>query len=95
MDCRPVRTQRECDLRYLEAIADRMVAEHAIDCSDEEIERTLSPCVAGPRLLVAARLLRETGDLSPAVEAIRPSSEEIEREKAAYEAGFEGLALHL
>jgi hypothetical protein len=52
--------------RWGDAIVGRMVAENAADLSDAEIERTLGPCVCGPRLIVAAKAMRDAGTLTPA-----------------------------
>ncbi len=45
------------------AIAGRMQVEGAKDTSDAEIERTLSPCVCGPRLVEVAKYMRDAGTL--------------------------------
>lgn len=49
--------------RWADAIARRMTADHARDLSDDEITRTLDPCVQGHRLVVAAKWLRTQGRL--------------------------------
>ncbi len=50
-----IRTAR----RYAQAITGRMAAEDARDWSDAELERCLSGCVAGPRLVALARIVRD------------------------------------
>lgn len=50
-------------VKWLDPIRGRMTADNAADLSDAEIERTLGPCVCGPRLVVAARLARDNGTL--------------------------------
>lgn len=47
--------------RYLLPIQGRMMAESAVDDSDSEIERCLSPCVCGPLLVNVAKYLRDEG----------------------------------
>lgn len=49
---------------YKDAIMGRMANEGAKDFSDTEIERTLSRCVAGGKLIELAKVLREEGALS-------------------------------
>jgi hypothetical protein len=49
--------------RYLPAIVGRMLAENIKDLSDGEIERTLSPCVGGRKLVQAAKRLRDSGTM--------------------------------
>lgn len=53
---------------YLSTIWGRMHAEDATSLSDEEIERTLSPCVAANRLILYAKFMRDNGDLQLEVE---------------------------
>ncbi|EED97327.1 hypothetical protein L0Z42_29750 [Burkholderia multivorans] len=43
------------------ALIGRMIAEKATDTSDEEIERTLSPCVCGHWLMTLAKVMRDRG----------------------------------
>jgi hypothetical protein len=57
--------------KYLYAIVGRMLAESAVDTSDAEIERTLKPCVCGDMLVPVAKHLRDSGALSPAIEAMK------------------------
>lgn len=46
---------------YAAAISARMIAEHAADLSDAEIERTLRDCVMPTRLIALAKELRDAG----------------------------------
>lgn len=77
------RTQEQADERVCEAILGRMIVEGARSLSDAEIERTLSPCVCGPRLVEAAKRLRDRGRLDPQelATAVALRDEEIEHEK--------------
>lgn len=49
--------------RYGDVLIGRMLAEKAVDTSDEEIERTLMPCVCGHWLVTLAKVMRERGVL--------------------------------
>lgn len=60
--------------RWLDPILGRMVVEHAKDVSDAEITRTLAGCVLGPKLIEAAKIMREGGMLTlEALETMRSS----------------------
>lgn len=48
----------------LKGIKSRFINERTKDLSDEEIKRTLGPCVAGTKLIKAATYLREKGELT-------------------------------
>lgn len=50
--------------KYRDAIIGRMSACNARDLSDQEIERTLGPCVCGDWLVPCAQLLRDAGKLA-------------------------------
>lgn len=52
------------EIALLGPITARMSAENAADLSDQEITRTLSPCVSGHRLVPIAQRLRDAGLLS-------------------------------
>lgn len=52
---------------HTEAIIGRLIADHAKDLSDAELERILSPTVGGPALTKMAQHLRDTGALTPAM----------------------------
>lgn len=47
--------------RHVDAIRGRLAAERARNDSDAELDRCLSPCVGGNRLVPAAQLLRDAG----------------------------------
>jgi hypothetical protein len=61
------------DARKLPAIIGRMLAEDAKDFSDSEIDRTLSPCVCGNKLVIAAKRLRDTGAIREYLAEVFPS----------------------
>ncbi len=58
------RTPEQYDLAMADAIAGRMYNENASSLSNEEIERTLSGCVAPSILIPAAKRLRDSGQLT-------------------------------
>jgi hypothetical protein len=61
------------ELSLLPAIVGRMLAEDIRDLSDSEIERTLSPCVAGRRLVSIAKRLRDSGALRDYLAEVFPN----------------------
>lgn len=71
--------------RYLPAIIGHMLAEDAMDFSDNEIVRTLSPCVAGKKLVEIAKVLRDKGifceylnEVYPNISQMQPTPNGIE-----------------
>jgi len=48
-------------MQFLEAIRGRLRADGAKDTSDEELHRTLGPCVLGPYLVKVAQVMRADG----------------------------------
>ena len=49
--------------KYGDDVIGRMVADGARNTSDDEINRTLSPCVCGPMLIAIAHEMRSRGIL--------------------------------
>jgi hypothetical protein len=59
--------------RYLPSIIGRMLAENAKDFSDGEIERTLSQCVLGNKLVGIAKKLRDSGAFQSYLSEVYPN----------------------
>jgi hypothetical protein len=61
MNTIPLETLRAYGRKYRDAIGGRLIADHAKDTSDAELERILAPCVCGHWLVPVAMQLRDDG----------------------------------
>ena len=50
-------------LHFKKQIIGKMMCEKAKDTSDQEINRTLKGCVLGHKLIIFAKMLRDSGEL--------------------------------